>query len=153
MTQRSPGMPRVDFYVLEQVSADARLRLACKLAERAWSESQKVFVLASGPDEARRLDELLWTYRDGSFVPHDLVEAAGSQPAPVIIGTALEQAPSRDVLLNLAAQVPDGFERFARIVEPLDADVERRQRGRERFRIYRERGFTPQSHTVGATDS
>ncbi len=110
-------------------------------------------MLASGAEEARRLDELLWTYRERSFVPHDLVESAGADPAPVLIGTALEQAPSQDVLLNLAAQVPEGFERFARIVEPLDADAERRQRGRERFRVYRERGFTPQSHTVGAGDS
>ena len=146
-------MPRVDFYVLGEVSADARLRLACTLAEKAYGESLKVFVLASDAEEARRLDELMWTWRDRSFVPHDLVESAGEDPAPVLIGTALEQSPSHEVLLNLAPQVPEGFERFARVVEPLDADAERRQRGRERFRVYRDRGLPPQSHTVGSGDS
>jgi len=142
-------MPRVEFYVLDAVSADARLRLACRLAEEAWAESHQVFVLAGSADEARRMDELLWTYRDRSFVPHDLVENSGPNPPAVLIGTASSQATARDVLVNLAATLPEGCEQFARIVEPLDADAERRQKGRERFRGYRERGMTPESHNVG----
>jgi len=143
-------MPRVDFYVLEEVSADARLRLACRLAEKAFDEAQQVFVLASGGEEAQRMDELLWTFRDRSFIPHDLVNNAGENPAPVLIGTDLSDPRHVGVLINLTAQVPEGCERFARIVEPLDADTERRQRGRERFRAYRERGMSPESHTLTA---
>lgn len=141
-------MPRVDFYVLEEVSADARLRLACRLAEKAFAESQPVFVLASAPEEARQMDDLLWTFRDRSFIPHDLVENAGSHPPPVLIGTAVEQAPDASVLINLAPLVPEGCERFARIIEPLDADEERRKRGRERYRAYRDRGLAPESHAL-----
>lgn len=145
-------MSQVEFYVLEEVSADARLRLACRLAEQAWSDARQVFVLAGSADEARRMDELLWTYRDRSFVPHDLVENGGANPPAVLIGTSPAQAGTRDVLINLGPQVPEGCEQFARIVEPLDADAERRQRGRERYRVYRERGMTPQSHTVSVDE-
>ena len=142
-------MARVNFYVLEEVSADARLRLACRLVEKAFAESQPVFVLASAAEEARLMDELLWTFRDRSFIPHDLVENAGPNPPPVLIGTSPEHAPGASVLINLTPLVPEGCERFARILEPLDADSERRQRGRERFRAYRERGMAPESHTLG----
>lgn len=143
-------MPRVDFYVLAEADGESRLRLACRLAEKAFSPEQRVFVLASSSEEARQLDELLWTFRDRSFVPHALVDAPDADLMPVLIGTdpaAVEQA---DVLINLGAGVPAGYERFGRIVEPLDGDRERRQQGRERFRYYRERGDTPQSHDVGA---
>jgi DNA polymerase III subunit chi len=143
-------MARVDFYVLEEVSADARLRLACRLAEKAFAESQAVFVLASAAEEARLVDDLLWTFRDRSFIPHDLVENAGTNPPPVLIGTSVTQAPDASVLINLAPLVPDGCERFARIVEPLDADEERRKRGRERYRVYRDRGMAPESHTLAS---
>lgn len=141
-------MARVDFYVLEEVSAEARLRLACRLAEKAFAESQPVFVLASAAEEARLMDDLLWTFRDRSFIPHELVENVGPNPPPVLIGTSIERAPDASVLINLTPSVPEGCERFARIIEPLDADEERRKRGRERYKVYRERGMAPDSHTL-----
>jgi DNA polymerase-3 subunit chi len=52
------------------------------------------------------------------------------------------------VLINLCEDVPEGFERFARVVEPVDGDPERRKAGRARFRFYRDRGLTPDSHEV-----
>lgn len=143
-------MPRVDFYVLEEPDADARLRLACRLAERAWSEAQPVFVLAGSAEEARTFDNLLWTYRDRSFVPHALADTPEAAAVRVRIGMDVARADPGGVLINLAAAVPEGFERFERILEPLDGDRERRQQGRDRFRYYRERGVTPQSHPVDA---
>jgi DNA polymerase-3 subunit chi len=142
-------MPRVDFYVLEEADADSRLRLACRLAEKAFSPDQRVFVLAASANEARQLDELLWTFRDRSFVPHALVDAPDAHLMPVLIGTDAAAVASADVLINLGPGVPPGYERFGRIVEPLDGDRERRQQGRERFRYYRERGDSLQSHDVG----
>ncbi len=41
-----------------------------------------------------------------------------------------------------------GFDRFERIAEVIDADEARRQRGRERFRLYRERGIEPATHDM-----
>jgi DNA polymerase-3 subunit chi len=143
-------MPRVDFYVLADADGDSRLRLACRLAEKAFAPDQRVFVLAASTDEARQLDELLWTFRDRSFVPHALVDAPDAHLMPVLIGTDPAVIGEADVLINLAPGVPPGYERFGRIVEPLDGNPERRQQGRERFRYYRERGDAPQSHDVGA---
>lgn len=141
-------VPRVDFYLLDETSAEARLRLACRLADRAYGESHQVFMLASGAEEARLIDDLLWTFRDRSFVPHDLVENAGTPPAAVLIGTSLAQSPSADVLINLGPILPEGCERFARIIEPLDADEERKKLGRERFKGYRGRGMPLETHKL-----
>ena len=141
-------MARVDFYVLEQADGQARLRLACRLAEKAWSQSQKVLLLAAGADEARMLDEMLWTFRDRSFVPHEIYSAGHAPRTTVLISDGKALPEQADVLINLCDAVPEGLERYARVVEPLDGDPARRQSGRQRFRFYRERGMNPESHIV-----
>ena len=65
-------MARIDFYVLAQTDERARQLLACKLAEKAWRLENSVYIHTKNAADAERLDELLWTFRDGSFVPHGL---------------------------------------------------------------------------------
>ncbi|HJS22594.1 MAG TPA: DNA polymerase III subunit chi [Steroidobacteraceae bacterium] len=141
-------MARVDFYILEQADGQARLRLACRLAEKAWLQAQKVLMLAAGTDDARALDEMLWTFRDRSFVPHEIYAPSQAPRSTVLISDGTALPAEADVLINLCDRVPEGFERFPRIVEPVDGDPARRQAGRERYRFYRERGMAPESHTV-----
>jgi DNA polymerase-3 subunit chi len=140
--------PRVDFYVSEQAGADARLRLACRVAEKAYLANQKVVALCDDAEALRRFDELLWTFGDGSFVPHDVVNAAGACESPVALTTGPLPAGHADVLLNLGATVPASFEKFARVAEFLDARPEVRAAGRERFKVYRGKSIDPRTHNV-----
>lgn len=140
--------PRVDFYVSDEAGADVRLRLACRVTEKAYLAKQKVVVLLEAED-LRRFDELLWTFGDGSFVPHDLYASADCE-APVALTTGPLPAGHTDVLINLGGVLPGGFEKFARVAEFLDARPEVRAAGRERFKAYRARSLEPQTHNVGA---
>ena len=140
--------PRVDFYVSPDAGPEVRLRLACRVAEKAYLAKQQVVVLLDDAD-LKRFDELLWTFGDGSFVPHDSVASAGADcEAPVALTTGPLPAGHTDVLLNLAAGVPDRFDKFARVAEFLDARPEVRAAGRERFRFYRATTIEPQTHNV-----
>jgi DNA polymerase-3 subunit chi len=145
-------MARVDFYILGQADAQARLRLACRLAEKAWLQSQRVLLLTSGSAEAQALDEMLWTFRDRSFVPHEIYSPDRGSRASVLISEHARVPGDADVLINLREEVPENFERFARVIEPVDADPARRQAGRARFRFYRDRGLAPDSHEVGGSN-
>ena len=58
-------MARIDFYVLRQSSEQARQQFACKLAEKAYRLNNTVHIVAGNRADARRLDELLWTFRVG----------------------------------------------------------------------------------------
>ena len=69
---------RVDFYIIEDPSPAARLKLACKLAEKAYLASQRVLVWHTDPAELREFDELLWVFNDGSFVPHEALPDNGA---------------------------------------------------------------------------
>jgi DNA polymerase-3 subunit chi len=141
--------PRVDFYVSAQAGLDVRLRLACRVAEKAYLAKQKVVALSDDTEALRRLGELLWTFADGSFVPHDAVTVDGSAcDAPVALTTGPMPAGHADVLINLTNGVPPAFDTFGRVAEFLDARPEVRAAGRERFKTYRLRSIEPQTHNV-----
>ena len=144
-------MTQVDFYISDSDSDDARLQLACKIVDKATQRDQHVFIHSTSDAEARQLDELLWTFSQGSFIPHRVVRGELSEPAaePVLIGVSAPPAPGRwDVLINLSAEVPEFFSRYERVAEVVDADAARREQSRERYRFYRDRGYKLNTHQV-----
>lgn len=141
--------PDVTFYILDEASAAARLKLACRIVDKAYRAGQNVLVWHTDAAELASLDELLWTFGDDrSFIPHELVTPAAAAEAPVLLTTGAAPESGIDVLVNLAAAVPRIAERAARIVEVIDGDPARREAGRARFRAYRELGCEPASHNV-----
>jgi DNA polymerase-3 subunit chi len=147
VTQSSP---RVDFYVLSATDSSARLRFACRLTEKAYGLKNKIYAYTSSAAMAREFDELLWTYRQGSFVPHDLLTSEMSQSmAPVTIGHSDPTETSGNLLINLAEDIPAFFDRYERVAEIVDATPNGRSAGRDRFSFYRDNGFQPNTHKIG----
>lgn len=147
------AMPRVDFYVLASADPSARLRFACRLVEKAWLHEHRVRVQLDPGNDSAAFDDLLWTFSDRSFVPHEWLAAEGAptgQTVPVVLADCDLKGPGeRDMLVNLAAAAPAEFQGYTRIAEVVDADDARRKQGRERFRFYREQGIEPQTHEMG----
>ena len=144
-------MTQVDFYILDSDSDDARLLLACKIVDKATQLDHHVYVHSTSDDEARKLDELLWTFAQGSFIPHSVVRSELESPPlePVLIGVNQPPGPGLwNVLVNLAADVPDFFSRYERVAEVVDANPVRREQSRERYRFYRDRGYKLNTHQV-----
>jgi DNA polymerase-3 subunit chi len=144
---------RVDFYVLKSAASRQRWMFACRLTEKAYLRDLSIVIANDTPADARGLDELLWTFNERSFVPHEL--CAGEQsvdPANKIHLMALPAPmPDADLLVNLAGQLPQGWERYPRIAEIIDADEDRRRLGRERFKAYRDLKVTLETHQLDDT--
>jgi DNA polymerase III subunit chi len=140
--------PRVDFYVSETAGVETRLRLACRVAEKAYLARQTVVVWFDDGALLPKFDELLWIFGDGTFVPHDVVSAGAPCAAPVALTTGTLPDGHAGVLINLGNGMPPSFEKFARVAEFLDARPEVRAAGRERFKAYRGKSIEPQTHTV-----
>ncbi len=148
-------MTRIDFYVLPDADPAQRPLLACKLAEKAYSQGMKVYIHTASEHDTQHLDELLWTFRDGSFLPHAMVkpesDPAGSDPGftpPILLGHDHEPTAHTDVLINLGDEIPLFFGRFERVTELVDQRPELLTQSRERFRFYRDRGYEPNSHKL-----
>ena len=141
--------PGVTFYVVDEPSSMARLRVACRITEKAFRAGQNVLIWHTDAAELATLDELLWTFGDDcNFVPHERVVPGATCEAPVLLTTGAAPDAGIDVLINLAAEVPEVASRATRIVEIIDGDSGRREAGRSRFKAYRERGWQPASPSV-----
>ena len=139
-------MTRVDFYVLSPQASGNRYALACRLAEKAWRQNHRVLIQVDSREAAQHVNRLLWTFRDGSFIPHGLLGEADPALNPVLVNDGDDPGDEHDVLINLARGVPAFFSRFERVAECVDSETEVRAAGRERFRYYRDRGYP--LHTV-----
>lgn len=140
-------MSRADFYVLAGADEQARRLLACKLTEKAWRKGFTVYIRVATEREAAQMDDLLWTFRQGSFVPHGLTIHPAAA-VPVWIGPA-EAPPAGvvDLCINLASEALEPS-RYERIAEIIDQDESRRSWGRERYRQYKEDGFQLETHKL-----
>jgi DNA polymerase-3 subunit chi len=138
---------RVDFYVLPPGDKNDQLPFTCRLTEKAYDLGQRIYIHTESEAQAIQLDNLLWTFRQGSFIPHALYETDNDGELPAHIGWRGEPS-GRDLLINLAPTVPVFHDRFERIAEIVNHDEAAKQAARERFKFYRERGITPESHTI-----
>ena len=147
-------MTRIDFYILAESAADNRLMFTCRLADKVYNKGHRIYIHTESQDQAARLDELLWTFSAGNFLPHGVCGDSLDTNLPIHIGCANELsvpgdgADSIEVLINLAPSVPLFFSRLARVAEIVDQEADNRLKGRERFRFYRDRGYTLESHTI-----
>ncbi|MHA6720485.1 DNA polymerase III subunit chi [Sphingomonas sp. RS6] len=76
---------QVDFYHLTRAPLD---RVLPQLAEKVLGNGGRLLVVAADPVLRARIDQLLWTYAPGSFLPH--AEAGGEHDSdqPVLIADA-----------------------------------------------------------------
>ena len=139
---------RVDFYILDAVEPASRLNFACRLTEKAYGLNNRIYAHTASPGDAKQLDEMLWTFRQGSFVPHQLLTDTGKGRAPVSIGTNDKCENNGDLLINLTEAIPEFVTGFQRIAEIISGDEQSRQIGRERFKSYRALGMEPETHQI-----
>jgi len=144
-----PDALRVDFYVLEESSAAGRLKLACRLAEKAYLAEQVALVWHTDAQELKAFDDLLWTFMEGSFVPHEMLSPGASvAESPVILSAGTAPPVTVDIIINLAPEVPACLSLTRRVAEIIDGDDARRRAGRARFKAYRDLGIQPASHNI-----
>ena len=139
-------MTRVDFYILPDMDTDARDRFACRLANRAVGDGQRVHVHVRDPAAEDALDELMWAYPPQRFLPHATLRDPQAARATVLIGSDAPEPGADELLINLSDAVPAFFGRFERVAEVIVQP--HRDVGRERYRFYRDRGYPLYHHEL-----
>jgi DNA polymerase-3 subunit chi len=141
-------MDRVDFYLLDSPNHEDQQRLACRLAEKAWHRGHRVFIRTESAAAAAQLDDLLWTFRADSFIPHAVFSSAAGAGIPVLVGVDVAPTGPLGVLINLHASVPVAAEQCTRLAEVVGPDKPSRDSARRRYRLYREQGCALHYHTL-----
>lgn len=129
------------------------LGYACRLLRKATRQGSRVTVTGDGTTLSG-LDRVLWTFDPIEFIPHVLVRR-GEPPAerlratPVCLAEDLGDALHQEVLVNLGAEPPRGFESFDRVIEIVSTDEDERAAARARWKHYAARGYAIVRHEVG----
>jgi len=160
-------MTKIDFYIASDnvdrntssghKPYDHRL-IACRIIEKAYRRNLSVYVHTDTKDDATHLDQLLWSFRPNSFVPHRLdigedtttsSEESIQQHAPdILISDQNDPKAHSDVLINLSNDKPSFYGRFLRLAEIVSADENAKKRSRDRYKFYRERGYPLDVHQL-----
>jgi DNA polymerase III subunit chi len=142
-------MPEISFYVLPTESTQERYLFACKLIEKAYRSGTFAYVLTDSPEQSQLIDDLLWTFRAGSFVPHQVY--SGELPTVgnvVLIGSSNPPLSWLKTIINLSSQIPQDFQQTERILEILDNSEAAKAWGRQRYRQYRQVGIEITTHKM-----
>ena len=133
-------MARADFYLIQKERfREDPLLLVCELAKRGYAANLPMLVLARDSAQAEALDDLLWSFEDDAYLPHQVAGDDEDELCPILIATPEMDVPARPLLVNLRDEVPAGS--FDRVLEVVPADPSARGPLRERWKHYQSLGF------------
>lgn len=110
--------------------------------------ARPVLVYVPTERQAEQLDRLLWTHPATGFMPHCRAGDKLAAETPIVLASSLDNPQHDDCLLNLSDEIPPGFSRFQQLIEIVSADDGDKLPGRERFRFYRERGYSLEARDI-----
>jgi DNA polymerase-3 subunit chi len=135
----------IKFYVGRGNTLRSRLLLACQLTQKAREHNLHVYIHVDTEKTLQLMDNILWEYRDDSFIPHAF---APDQDVFVEMGYDYQPIEQCDYLINLSNERPDFFSRFSRMAEVLDQQEDVLIKGRDRYRFYQDRGYKLDYHKL-----
>lgn len=130
--------------------APDKLAYACRLLRKAVGSGARVVAVAA-PDAIAQLDADLWSLGATEFLPHCIVASNESvlNHSPILLLDPTQRAvDQRGILVNLSDSVPEGFERFDRVIEVVSTDETDRNLARARWRQYTDRGYQITRHDL-----
>ncbi|MBD2858170.1 DNA polymerase III subunit chi [Spongiibacter sp. KMU-158] len=143
-------MTRIDFYILSSAEQHTAWLYCCRLVQKAWQHGHQVFICCEDDASCQAVNDLLWTFRPDSFLPHSLASEAGKTTDTICIGTANQLGEHCDVLVNLCRETPPQFSRFKRLSEIVFQQPEWLNASRQRYSAYQQRGYPLHKHDVAA---
>ena len=139
-------MTLVGFYVVQTSDSGQRLQVAARLADKAFQRGHRIFIHATDEAQATELNELLWSFRPASFLPHGLHGQEHSES--IAIGWGQEPDNHNDLLINLQLEIPSFFSRFARVAEVVTQEPDSLAALRKSWTFYKERGYQLEKHDL-----
>ena len=116
---------------------------ACEIAEHLYAKGGSLQVIAVDDEQADRLDDLLWTFKPDSFIPHGISTGAADEvEQPVVITTKKERLKKINVLLMMDCLETGLVKQFSYAVHLIVVDnSERLAASRSYWAQLKEAGF------------
>ena len=133
------GSCEVWFYHLERTALDQALP---DLLENTLAKGWRAVVRATTAERLARLDSLLWTYRDESFLAHGLADEPEASRQPILLTTADDNLNRADALFLVEGAEEQRFAGYRRCIDLFDGrDEGAVAAARQRWKLARSLGL------------
>lgn len=135
-------MTKVEFIKLQKPE---KARFLCELSEEFLSKGKRVLVIVQDDNQGVTLDRFMWSWQNGSFIPHAYNNGAVECiDEPVVISTTEENINGASVLVMGKPCSLDFIRRFKTVLDFAEVyDDQLAEVSRERFAAYRQAGLKP----------
>jgi len=139
---------KVVFIIL---SSAIKSRIVCDLAEKCYQDGKRLIIYSEKAEGGKNLDQLLWTWKQQSFIPHQYVDILSERKAePVVLTTEIAFTDGYDSII-LFDPLPVGqLQSFDLIIDFAEKyDMPALTASRERYKTYRSNNFQIESLPPG----
>ena len=119
-----------------------RLRAAASWLNLPRATDAGVAIFVPNPQQAERLDRLLWEQAPTSFTPHCAQENALSSQTPIVFCSVGQAQWPHATVLNLSDEIPAHLDQIDELVEIVSLDSTTVAAGRTRFTTYKKNGLS-----------
>lgn len=146
-------MTEIDFYILK--NEQNRLDFATQLCRKVFSLGHNIFVCTENKAQSEQLSEQLWRFSADSFLANEIIDKdtlqhTAKSPIKISHNICEQSAPvlDNDVLINLSLEIPPHFSRFKRSVEITDQNAHVKEKLRNNYSFYKQRGYPLTVHDL-----
>jgi len=133
-------MTTIQFYHLTATPLERALP---KLLEKALAAKFKIVVVADSDERVEQLNQSLWTYHPGSFLPHGSAKDGHVEKQPIFLSTHIKTPNQANLLAVTNGAQPEKPEQFERILDIFDGnDVQAVAKARTRWKSYKDLGHS-----------
>ena len=145
-------LTRIDFYYDVKDILSFASRMARKLYyEKIVSAKQPLVIRCKDQSHCEEVSYSIQNFSKKDFLPCVQFSDKSADLFPIILSTVSEIPLWADdiiVLLNLDTKIEMTFSSYCRVIEIVDQTELNRQKGRERYKYYKERGYEIFGHRV-----
>jgi DNA polymerase-3 subunit chi len=137
-------MNKVTEVIFVEVTASRMEIRACEIAEHTYAQGDSLQIIALDEEQAARLDDLLWTYKPDTFVPHGRWKSMDNgSDQPVVITTRKEPVPGIASLLTMDYCPIEMVQQFSKVIHVVVVDnQERLEASRRYWTLLKDAGFS-----------
>jgi DNA polymerase-3 subunit chi len=137
-------------YFIELKNSSAKNKYICDITEKLYDSNKKVCIYS--PDDFNQIDNLLWTWKQESFIPHEVGYQSITGDDPVVICNKPENLINNGVLILQKPLSPNILNTYSLIFDFAEVyNSEKKEESRQRFKEFRDSGkFDVQFMQLGA---
>lgn len=132
-------MTEVRFYHLQKQTLDQALPL---ILEKVYQTKSKAIVRMMDKKEVARMNDILWTYKDNSFLPHGSVKNNHTNEQPIWLTEKSENTNKAKTLILTQGMIEEDLSPYDLCCEILDGhDAAAINAARKRWKTYKDQNF------------